>query len=69
MGVAYFEKTVVKTTDRKRGIAYDYGTINIRSKQLTPLIGKKVRIMIKPIDEKSETWNDFAKNTKEPPNY
>ena len=36
----YFEKLVTKTTDKKSGIAYDYGTINIRSKQLRAFIGK-----------------------------
>ena len=50
MELAYFEKKVVLTRDKKKEKTYSYGTLTIRSKQLTPFIGKKVRILIKSIE-------------------
>ena len=52
MELAYLEKRVVMTQDKKDKKTYSYGTLTIRSKQLTRYVGQKVRILIKSIDVK-----------------
>ena len=64
MDELYLEKIITKTSDKKKGKSYVYGTINIRNKSLSPLIGQRVRIMIKPIGDKSATWDVFVTNRK-----